>query len=82
MRASTRPSGVRTPVIPSELPFGLNGYCSVGCRYSITKKTKKIPGKAGIRFYKNVGLGFKTPKEAIEGKARCIRIAVAIPMQS
>ena len=37
------------------------------CRFSITKKTKKIPGKAGLRFYKNVGLGFKTPKEAIEG---------------
>lgn len=37
------------------------------CRYSITKKTKRIPGKAGLRFYKNVGLGFKTPKEAIEG---------------
>jgi len=35
--------------------------------YSITKKTKRIPGKAGLRFYKNVGLGFKTPKEAIEG---------------
>jgi len=38
------------------------------CRYSITKKTKRIPGKAGLRFYKNVGLGFKTPKEAIEGE--------------
>merc|ERR1712130_856465 len=35
--------------------------------YSITKKTKRIPGKAGLRFYKNVGLGFKTPKDAIEG---------------
>ena len=38
------------------------------CRYSITKKTKRIPGKAGLRFWKNVGLGFKTPKEAIEGE--------------
>jgi len=27
----------------------------------------KIPGKGGLRWYKNVGLGFKTPKEAIEG---------------
>eukprot|EP00897_Mesotaenium_endlicherianum_P001738 jgi/Mesen1/1592/ME000134S00715 len=27
----------------------------------------KAPGKAGNRFYKNVGLGFKTPREAIEG---------------
>jgi small subunit ribosomal protein S11e len=23
--------------------------------------------KKGVRYYKNVGLGFKTPKEAIEG---------------
>ena len=37
------------------------------CRYKVTKKTKRIPGKAGLRYYKNVGLGFKTPKEAIEG---------------
>merc|ERR1712190_107755 len=29
--------------------------------------SKKVPGKMGSRFYKNVGLGFKTPKEAIEG---------------
>lgn len=31
------------------------------------KPTKKIPGKGGQRWYKNVGLGFKTPKEAMEG---------------
>jgi Ribosomal_S17 N-terminal len=35
--------------------------------HSFAKATKKIPGKGGLRFYKNVGLGFKTPKEAIEG---------------
>ncbi|KAF8393101.1 hypothetical protein HHK36_021342 [Tetracentron sinense] len=28
----------------------------------------KRPGKGGNRFWKNVGLGFKTPREAIEGK--------------
>merc|ERR1711877_74188 len=28
----------------------------------LSAKTKK-----GVRYYKNVGLGFKTPKEAIEG---------------
>ena len=28
----------------------------------LAKKTTK-----GVRYYKNVGLGFKTPKEAIEG---------------
>mmetsp|Transcript_39904 Transcript_39904/g.55476 ORF Transcript_39904/g.55476 Transcript_39904/m.55476 type:complete len:158 (+) Transcript_39904:57-530(+) len=29
--------------------------------------SRKTPGKNGSRWYKNVGLGFKTPKEAIEG---------------
>lgn len=29
---------------------------------------KKIVGKGGQRWYKNVGLGFRTPKEAIEGE--------------
>ncbi|KAL9253188.1 Small ribosomal subunit protein uS17z-like protein [Drosera capensis] len=27
----------------------------------------KRPGKGGSRFWKNIGLGFKTPREAIEG---------------
>lgn len=27
----------------------------------------KRPGKGGNRFWKSVGLGFKTPREAIEG---------------
>jgi hypothetical protein len=26
------------------------------------------PGKGGNRFWKNIGLGFKTPREAIEGQ--------------
>eukprot|EP00197_Chlamydomonas_leiostraca_P003590 CAMPEP_0202859518 /NCGR_PEP_ID=MMETSP1391-20130828/1588_1 /ASSEMBLY_ACC=CAM_ASM_000867 /TAXON_ID=1034604 /ORGANISM="Chlamydomonas leiostraca, Strain SAG 11-49" /LENGTH=156 /DNA_ID=CAMNT_0049538553 /DNA_START=52 /DNA_END=522 /DNA_ORIENTATION=+ len=30
-------------------------------------KEKKAPGKSGHRFFKSVGLNFKTPKEAIEG---------------
>lgn len=34
---------------------------------SKANKNKAAPGKAGKRFYKSVGLGFKTPKEAIEG---------------
>ena len=35
---------------------------------SYTKSVKRLaPGKAGFRFYRNVGLGFKTPREAIEG---------------
>jgi small subunit ribosomal protein S11e len=31
------------------------------------KTAKKIVGKGGLRWYKNIGLGFRTPKEAIEG---------------
>uniref|UniRef100_UPI0025A0B0C7 30S ribosomal protein S17 n=1 Tax=Klebsiella pneumoniae TaxID=573 RepID=UPI0025A0B0C7 len=31
------------------------------------KAGTKIVGKGGLRWYKNVGLGFRTPKEAIEG---------------
>lgn len=30
-------------------------------------KEKKAPGKSGHRYWKQIGLGFKTPKEAIEG---------------
>ena len=29
---------------------------------------KKVAGKGGNRFYKNVGLGFRTPRGAIEGE--------------
>lgn len=34
-----------------------------------SKKTAKgnKPGKGGNRFWKNIGLGFKTPRDAIEG---------------
>ncbi|GJN21570.1 hypothetical protein PR202_gb09057 [Eleusine coracana subsp. coracana] len=35
------------------------------CPKKTTKGNK--PGKGGNRFWKNVGLGFKTPREAIEG---------------
>lgn len=35
---------------------------------SYNKTAKKIVGKGGQRWYKNVGLGFRTPKEAIEGE--------------
>lgn len=30
-------------------------------------KSKKLKGKGGRRWYKDVGLGFRTPKTAIEG---------------
>ncbi|KAK9867657.1 hypothetical protein WJX84_010702 [Apatococcus fuscideae] len=39
----------------------------LGVNIGFNKIAKKVPGKGGQRFYKNVGLGFKTPKEAIEG---------------
>lgn len=62
-----------TALFPSEVCSGLQTEKSyqrqlgVQIGYKVNKKTKRIPGKAGLRFYKNVGLGFKTPKEAIEG---------------
>ena len=37
------------------------------CIRRFKKPSRKTPGKGGQRFWKNVGLGFKTPKEAIEG---------------
>jgi small subunit ribosomal protein S11e len=43
-----------------------------GCRDTVflnskTKVKSARPGKSGKRWYKDVGLGFKTPKTAIEG---------------
>ena len=38
-----------------------------GIGFAVAGKKYKKPGKGGLRFYKNVGLGFRTPKEAIEG---------------
>ena len=39
------------------------------------KIVKKVPGKHGLRWYKNVGLGFKTPREAIEGGPQVAAVA-------
>ncbi|PPR96248.1 hypothetical protein GOBAR_AA24432 [Gossypium barbadense] len=38
-------------------------------RTIVSKKSSKgkRPGKGGNRFWKSIGLGFKTPREAIEG---------------
>jgi hypothetical protein len=47
-------------------------------RFAASTK-KKAPGKAGTRYYKNVGLGFKTPREAIEGACRRRAPARAFP---
>ncbi|KDD74259.1 hypothetical protein H632_c1451p1 [Helicosporidium sp. ATCC 50920] len=39
----------------------------LGVQRGFVKNTRKTPGKGGLRYYKSVGLGFRTPKEAIEG---------------
>ncbi|KAK9795926.1 hypothetical protein WJX73_005369 [Symbiochloris irregularis] len=39
----------------------------LGVNIGFKKPAKKTPGKGGLRWYKNVGLNFKTPKAAIEG---------------
>eukprot|EP00887_Chlorella_sp_A99_P006875 scaffold2.g6875.t1 len=39
----------------------------LGVQRGYNKNVKNIKGKGGRRWYKSVGLGFKTPKEAIEG---------------
>jgi small subunit ribosomal protein S11e len=39
----------------------------LGVNIGFKKPANKIPGKGGLRWYKNVGLGFKTPREAMEG---------------
>lgn len=48
---------------------------------SYNKTAKKIVGKGGLRWYKNVGLGFRTPKEAIEGEPgnSCSGVGTAAP---
>ena len=54
----------------------LGETCCHGCiifqcylKFCSSKKSSKgkRPGKGGNRFWKSVGLGFKTPREAIEG---------------
>jgi small subunit ribosomal protein S11e len=40
---------------------------NVFCFSSKKSGKGKRPGKGGNRFWKSVGLGFKTPREAIEG---------------
>jgi len=37
-------------------------------RRSFNPRKKRVVGKAGARYVKNVGLGFKTPREAITGE--------------
>ena len=48
--------------VQTEKAFQKQEIVSLRTKKFLTKKTTK-----GIRYWKNVGLGFKTPKEAIEG---------------
>lgn len=45
-------------------------------------KEKKAPGKSGHRYHKSVGLGFKTPKEAIEGGCLGAHTLSSLPASS
>ncbi|KAH0494958.1 hypothetical protein TgHK011_008536 [Trichoderma gracile] len=56
---------VRTPI---ELSHNSRWIIQDGDRIDRPTKTKSTrPGKGGRRWYKDVGLGFRTPKTAIEG---------------
>lgn len=48
--------------VQNEKAFQKQAIVSLRTKKFLTKKTTK-----GVRYWKNVGLGFKTPKEAIEG---------------
>ena len=48
--------------VQTEKAFQKQEIVSLRTKKFLTKKTTK-----GVRYWKNVGLGFKTPKEAIEG---------------
>lgn len=45
------------------------------------KTANRVPGKGGLRWYKNVGLGFKTPKEAMEGTKLLLAVQRSWPGQ-
>ena len=49
-----------------DVDFSCNEWVIDCCSSKKSGKGKR-PGKGGNRFYKSVGLGFKTPREAIEG---------------
>ena len=50
----------------------LTGFDENGVFSSKKSGKGKRPGKGGNRFWKNIGLGFKTPREAIEGPPRSL----------
>lgn len=53
--------------------FLLNNFWMYFGNCSSKKSGKgKRPGKGGNRYFKSIGLGFKTPREAIEGNNRLL----------
>ena len=48
--------------VQTEKSFQKQEIVSLRTKKFLTKKTSK-----GVRYWKNVGLGFKTPKEAVDG---------------
>lgn len=57
----------------------LCSHSFAACICSSKKSGKgKAPGKGGNRYWKSIGLGFKTPREAIEGPTLLIIFAFCI----
>ena len=72
--ASTRGACAHEPVLQAAEPGvpSLNSHahlreCSHHAHRRFRKAVKRVPGKYGQRYYKNVGLGYRTPKSAVEG---------------
>ncbi|KAK6119448.1 hypothetical protein DH2020_046801 [Rehmannia glutinosa] len=56
------------PSIKHAPPRTVSFYSSVKRNICSKKSGKgKVPGKGGNRYWKSIGLGFKTPREATEG---------------
>ena len=55
-------------MVPDSSPEVSAEHVAPLCTCRFKKPARKTPGKGGQRYWKNVGLGFKTPKEAMEGK--------------
>ena len=51
--------------VQSERAFQKQPHIFLNSKTNAAKSTR--PGKGGRRYYKDVGLGFRTPKTAIEG---------------
>ena len=71
IRAHTKPTPPLQPHEQNKMDQNEKAYqkqtgVNVGFRKDV-KASKVAPGKFGKRYYKSIGLGFKTPRSAIEG---------------